>query len=90
MRAWAAAVFGAALLARLAFWLLPDQPLLYAPTVGVPRGRLQDNLDATLEIFGQVSRSPQGREAAAQRGEAERSVGPREGGKASEDQQVAR
>jgi len=38
----------------------------------------------------QVSRSPQGREAAAQRGEAERSVGPREGGKASEDQQVAR
>jgi predicted Zn finger-like uncharacterized protein len=32
-----------------------------------------------------VSRSPQGREAAAQRGEAERSVGPREGWKASED-----
>ena len=36
----------------------------------------------------QVARSPQGREAAAQRGEAERSVGPREGGKPSEDQQV--
>src|SRR5688572_16520588 len=32
----------------------------------------------------QVSRSPQGREAAAQRGEAERSVGPREGSQASE------
>jgi len=30
LKAWAAAVFGAALLARLAFWLLPDQPLLYA------------------------------------------------------------
>jgi hypothetical protein len=43
---------------RLALWKdLTDQPLLYAPTVGVPRGRLQDNLDATLEIFGQVSRS---------------------------------
>ena len=48
---------------RLALWKdLTDQPLLYAPTVGVPRGRLQDNLDATLEIFGQVSRSePTGR-----------------------------
>ncbi len=32
----------------------------------------------------QVSRSPQGREAAAQRGEAKRSVGPRDRGKASE------
>jgi catechol 2,3-dioxygenase-like lactoylglutathione lyase family enzyme len=32
----------------------------------------------------QVSRSSQGREAAAQRGEAERSVGPREGSQASE------
>jgi probable F420-dependent oxidoreductase len=43
---------------RLALWKgLTDQPLLYAPTVGVPRGRLQDNLDATLEIFGQASRS---------------------------------
>ena len=40
---------------RLALWKdLTDQPLLYAPTVGVPRGRLQDNLDATLEIFGGV------------------------------------
>ena len=40
---------------RLALWRgLTDQPLLYAPTVGVPRGRLQDNLDATLEIFGGV------------------------------------
>ena len=36
----------------------------------------------------QAARSPQGREAAAQRGEAERSVGPREGGKASEGQQA--
>jgi CheY-like chemotaxis protein len=35
-------------------------------------------------------RSVQGREAATQRGEAERSVGPREGGEASEDHQVAR
>ena len=35
----------------------------------------------------QVARSPQDREAVAQRGEAERSVGPREGGKASEDHQ---
>jgi cytoskeletal protein CcmA (bactofilin family) len=32
----------------------------------------------------QASRSEQGREAAAQRGEAERSVGPREGAQASE------
>src|SRR5262245_21199015 len=37
----------------------------------------------------QVSRSLQDREAVAQRGEAERSVGPREGGKASEGQQSA-
>jgi NAD(P)H-dependent nitrite reductase small subunit len=36
----------------------------------------------------QVSRSPQDREAVAQRGEAERSVGPREEGKASEDQKA--
>jgi len=42
---------------------------------------------ATREL--QVSRSPQGREAAAQRGEAERSVGPRKDGKASEGQQIA-
>jgi len=38
---------------RLAQWEeLCDQPLLYAPSVGVPRGRLRDNHDATLEIFG--------------------------------------
>jgi benzylsuccinate CoA-transferase BbsF subunit len=48
------------------------------------------------EIFGelgkrpQAARSQQGREAAAQRGEAERSVGPREGGKASEVEKVER
>ena len=30
MRAWAVAVFGVALAARLAFWWLADQPLLYA------------------------------------------------------------
>ncbi len=36
----------------------------------------------------QVARSPQGREAAAQRGEAERSVGPRGGGTASEGHRV--
>jgi alkanesulfonate monooxygenase SsuD/methylene tetrahydromethanopterin reductase-like flavin-dependent oxidoreductase (luciferase family) len=38
---------------RLAEWNdLTDQPLLYAPSVGVPRARLEANLDATLEIFG--------------------------------------
>jgi hypothetical protein len=38
---------------RLAEWKnLTEQPLLYAPSVGVPRGRLEANLDATLEIFG--------------------------------------
>jgi len=38
---------------RLTQWSeLTDQPLLYAPTVGVPPGRLRDNLDAMLEIFG--------------------------------------
>jgi hypothetical protein len=41
----------------------------------------------TIEIAQPLSRSPQGREAAAQRGEAERSVGPREGAQASEDHQ---
>ena len=41
--------------------------------------------DARAAIFQpQVSRSPQDREAVAQRGEAERSVGPREGVQASE------
>ena len=38
---------------RLAEWNdLTEQPLLYAPSVGVPRARLEANLDATLEIFG--------------------------------------
>jgi probable F420-dependent oxidoreductase len=38
---------------RLAEWKdLTEQPLLYAPSVGVPRRRLEANLDATLEIFG--------------------------------------
>ncbi len=38
---------------RLAQWKdLTEQPLLYAPSVGVPPGRLRDNHDATLEIFG--------------------------------------
>jgi dihydropteroate synthase len=41
-----------------------------------------------LRAARQVSRSSQGREAAAQRGEAERSVGPRESGKASEDHET--
>jgi probable F420-dependent oxidoreductase len=31
---------------------LTEQPLLYAPTVGVPPERLTANLDAMLEIFG--------------------------------------
>jgi alkanesulfonate monooxygenase SsuD/methylene tetrahydromethanopterin reductase-like flavin-dependent oxidoreductase (luciferase family) len=38
---------------RLAQWRdLSEDPLLYAPSVGVPPARLRDNLDATLEIFG--------------------------------------
>jgi len=38
---------------RLGEWKdLTDQPLLYAPSVGVPRERLQANLDATLDLFG--------------------------------------
>jgi len=41
---------------RLEQWRdLCDQPLLYAPSVGVAPGRLRDNLDATLEIFGDAS-----------------------------------
>jgi alkanesulfonate monooxygenase SsuD/methylene tetrahydromethanopterin reductase-like flavin-dependent oxidoreductase (luciferase family) len=41
---------------RLAQWQgLTEQPLLYAPSVGVPPGRLRDNHDATLEIFGAAS-----------------------------------
>jgi probable F420-dependent oxidoreductase len=38
---------------RLAQWQgLTDQPLLYAPTVGVPEARLRANLDAMLDVFG--------------------------------------
>lgn len=38
---------------RLAQWRdLCEEPLLYAPSVGVPPARLRDNVDATLEIFG--------------------------------------
>ena len=38
---------------RLAQWRgLTDQPLLYAPTVGVPEARLRANLDAMLSVFG--------------------------------------
>jgi alkanesulfonate monooxygenase SsuD/methylene tetrahydromethanopterin reductase-like flavin-dependent oxidoreductase (luciferase family) len=38
---------------RLAQWReLTDQPLLYAPTVGVPPERLRANLDAMLDVFG--------------------------------------
>ncbi len=37
---------------RLAQWKdLTEQPLLYAPSVGVPPERMQSNLDAMLEIF---------------------------------------
>jgi len=31
---------------------LTDEPLLYAPTVGVPPDRIRWNLDATLDVFG--------------------------------------
>ena len=38
---------------RLAQWQgLTDTPLLYAPSVGVPRERLQANLALTLDSFG--------------------------------------
>jgi probable F420-dependent oxidoreductase len=38
---------------RLAQWAdIADEPLLYAPTVGVPPARIQSNLDAILDIFG--------------------------------------
>ena len=38
---------------RLEAWRdLSDQPLLYAPSVGVPPERLRDNQQATLSIFG--------------------------------------
>jgi probable F420-dependent oxidoreductase len=38
---------------RLGQWAdLTDQPLLYAPTVGVAPERIQSNLDAMLDLFG--------------------------------------
>jgi probable F420-dependent oxidoreductase len=38
---------------RLAQWEgLTEDPLLYAPSVGVPPARIQANLDAMLELFG--------------------------------------
>jgi probable F420-dependent oxidoreductase len=38
---------------RLAAWKdLTDQPLLYAPTVGVPPERVRANQDAIFEVFG--------------------------------------
>ncbi len=41
---------------RLAEWNdLTEQPLLYAPSVGVPRARLEANLDTTLELFGSAA-----------------------------------
>jgi probable F420-dependent oxidoreductase len=44
---------------RLAQWKdLTDQPLLYAPTVGVPPERLQSNLDAMLEVFSGTEVTP--------------------------------
>jgi len=37
---------------RLAAWKeLCDEPLLYAPTAGVPPARVRDNLDAILDLF---------------------------------------
>jgi probable F420-dependent oxidoreductase len=42
---------------RLLQWKgLTDQPLLYAPTVGVPPARLRANLDAMLDVFGDPDR----------------------------------
>jgi alkanesulfonate monooxygenase SsuD/methylene tetrahydromethanopterin reductase-like flavin-dependent oxidoreductase (luciferase family) len=38
---------------RLAQWSeLTDEPLLYAPSVGVPPEQVRENLDAILDIFG--------------------------------------
>ena len=38
---------------RLGQWKdLTERPLLYAPTVGVPPARLQANLEAMLDLFG--------------------------------------
>jgi alkanesulfonate monooxygenase SsuD/methylene tetrahydromethanopterin reductase-like flavin-dependent oxidoreductase (luciferase family) len=40
---------------RLAQWKdLTDEPLLYAPTIGVPADRVRGNLDAMLDLFGNV------------------------------------
>jgi alkanesulfonate monooxygenase SsuD/methylene tetrahydromethanopterin reductase-like flavin-dependent oxidoreductase (luciferase family) len=51
---------------RLAEWRdLSDEPLLYAPTIGVPPERVRANLDAMLDVFG--------RKRSAQRAEGERS-----------------
>ena len=42
---------------RLAQWReLTDEPLLYAPTVGVAPERLRANLDAMLDEFGAPAR----------------------------------
>ena len=42
---------------RLEQWReLSEQPLLYAPSVGVPPARLRANLDAMLDIFGDTAR----------------------------------
>ena len=39
---------------RLEQWRgLTEQPLLYAPSVGVPPARLRANLDAMLDVFGE-------------------------------------
>jgi alkanesulfonate monooxygenase SsuD/methylene tetrahydromethanopterin reductase-like flavin-dependent oxidoreductase (luciferase family) len=38
---------------RLTQWKeLTDEPLLYAPSVGVPQDRLRSNQDAMLDLFG--------------------------------------
>ena len=79
----------AALTERGAHWVGPDAGELACGWEG--EGRMSDPAriaERAQELLGQVSRSPQVREADAQRGEAERSVGPREGGQASEDHQI--
>jgi probable F420-dependent oxidoreductase len=51
---------------RLAQWQdLTDQPLLYAPSVGVPPERVRSNFDAMLEIFGQPGSAARGGAKAA-------------------------
>jgi acyl-CoA synthetase (AMP-forming)/AMP-acid ligase II len=67
--------------AGLARQKLPEQIEIVERLPRNASGKVQKH-----ELRRQVSRSPQGREAAAQRGEAERSAGPREGGNASEVQ----